>query len=113
MTAIDPPHPKPVDPRKSPSYPQRVHIQERSHWKGVLQHWEDRIVHARKELQAMDVGPRRAFFERKYVQMLGARDQIATAAERLPMEVGDLYEEDRHLLENGVAALERLFRDWK
>ncbi len=113
MSAIDPPQPKPVDFRKSPTYPQRVHIQERGHWKGVLQHWEERIAGARKELTTMQAGPKQAYFERKYAQMLGARDQIAAAAARLPMEVGDLYEEDRHLLENGVAALERLFREWK
>jgi hypothetical protein len=40
--------------------------------------------------------------------MLGARDQIADAARRLPGEVGELYEEDRHRLEEAVAALDRL-----
>lgn len=113
MTELDPPIPRPIDPGKSPTYLQRVHIQERAHWKGILQHWEERIAGARKELEAMDSGPKRAFFERKYAQMLGARDQIATASARLPMEVGDLYEEDRHRLEVGVEALERLFREWK
>ena len=44
--------------------------------------------------------------------MLGARDQIAEAVRRLPMEVGGLYEEDRHRLDEAVAALERLSRTW-
>jgi hypothetical protein len=44
--------------------------------------------------------------------MLGGRDQIADAVKRLPMEVGDLYEEDRHRLNEAVAALERLFARW-
>ena len=40
--------------------------------------------------------------------MAGARDQIAVAASRLSMEVGEMYAEDRHRLEEGVAALDRL-----
>ena len=45
--------------------------------------------------------------------MLGARDQVADAARRLPMETGDLYEEDKHRLEAGVAALDRVFQKWE
>jgi hypothetical protein len=45
-------------------------------------------------------------------QMQGARDQIADAVRRLPMETDDLYEEDRHRLDEAVAALNRLFERW-
>jgi hypothetical protein len=51
--------------------------------------------------------------ERMYNQMLGARDQIADAVKRLPLEVGVLYEEDRHKLEEAIASLERIFTRWK
>ena len=44
--------------------------------------------------------------------MLGARDQVADAVKRLPLETGHLYEEDRHRAEEAVAALDRLFKTW-
>ena len=47
------------------------------------------------------------------VQMIGARDQVADAAKRLPGECGDLYEEDQHRLHQAVAALDRIERQWK
>lgn len=99
----------PASPFKNPSYPERVHVRERKHWEGVLRHWEQMIAEAGSKLgSAPDAGRHRL-----YAQMLGARDQIAEAAKRLPQEVGDLYEEDKHRLELAVAALERIFRDWK
>jgi hypothetical protein len=103
-------HSQPSDPNKSPTYPQRVHVRERTQWQAVLKTWEDRIAAARQSLDSR--GADRPASERMYVQMLGARDQIADAARRLPMEVGDLYEEDKHRLEEAVAALERLFARW-
>ncbi len=45
-------------------------------------------------------------------QMSACRDQIADAARRMPMEVGDMYHEDMERLESAVAALERLFAKW-
>ena len=90
------------DPRRSPSYPQRVHIRERAQWASVLADWDARIAAARAQ------GVKGADSERTFGQMSGARDQIADAAQRLPMEVGELYAEDRHRLEEAVAALERL-----
>ncbi len=77
---------------------------------GVLQKWEDRIAQARGQLGSKKD---RAAAERILAQMSGARDQIADAARRLPMEVGDLYEEDKHHLEEAVAAIERLFTRWE
>ncbi len=101
--------PNPANPWKSPSYPQRVHVRERPHWQGVLTSWEDRIEQVRAGLATSARDPVKA---RLFAQMLGARDQIAESVRRLPQEVGDLYEEDRHRLEQAVAALERLFARW-
>ena len=104
--------PQPTSPLKNPAYPQRVHAHERPHWQAVLQSCEDRVATAHKKLQALGNSPRRASFERLYAQMLGARDQVADAARRLPGEVGDLYHEDHERLEQAVAALDRVLRAW-
>ena len=95
----------PANPNKSPSYPQRVHTHERAQWQAVLKTWEERVAAVRPHL---DAPVHRPGLARAYAQMLGAIDQIADAARRLPLEVGDLYEEDKHRLEEAVAALERL-----
>jgi exonuclease VII small subunit len=105
--------PQPINPLRNPSYPPRIHVHERAHWQGVLKSCEDRIATARQKLQVLGNSPRRAAFERLYAQMLGARDQVADAARRLPGEVGDLYREDRERLEQAVAALDRVFKSWE
>lgn len=102
----------PSNPYRNPSYPRRVHIQERAHWQGILKSCEERIATARKTLDGLGHSPQRAALERLHVQMLGARDQVADAARRLPGETGDLYKEDRHRLEEAVAALDRVFKQW-
>jgi hypothetical protein len=101
-----------IDPRRNPSYPERIHVHERAHWQGVLAKCEERVAAALAKLIALGNSPKRGEFEHLYAQMLGARDQVADAARRLPMEVGDLYEEDRHRLEEAVAALDRLEKKW-
>ena len=103
---------QPINPLKNPSYPQRIHIHERAHWQEVLRQCEERVAKARQQLNVIGDGPNRAAFARLYVQMLGARDQVADAARRLPGEVGDLYEEDRHRLDEALAALDRVARRW-
>src|SRR5512135_522842 len=108
-----PARPQPVDPLKNPSYPQRVHIHERAHWQEILRRCEERIATARQKLDVIGDSPNRAAFERLYAQMLGARDQVADAARRLPGETGDLYEEDKHRLHEAVAALERTLQRWE
>ena len=86
MTTSDP---KPVaDPKKNPSYPQRVHLSEKPHWQGVLQSIEARLAAPRQKLSVLGNDPKRALFEKLYAQMLGARDQVADAVRRLPMETG-------------------------
>jgi len=97
---------QPFEPSRSPSYPQRVHIRERAQWQAVLAKWETRIDAARRGT------PQKDGSDRLLAQMAGARDQIADAVARLPMEVGELYEEDKHRVEAAEAALERLFTRW-
>ena len=92
------------DPTRSPSYPQRVHIRERGQWQSLLQTWETKISVARRSTAASKPGS-----DRLLAQMSGARDQIADAVRRLPMETGDLYEEDKHKVEEAVEALKRVF----
>jgi hypothetical protein len=99
-----------ANPLRNPAYPQRVHIHERAKWQGILASCEERIATARQKLDVNS--PDRARFERLHAQMLGARDQVADAARRLPSETGDLYEEDKHRLEQAVAALDRVLREW-
>ena len=108
-----PARPAPADPLRNPSYPPRVHTHERASWQGVLRGCDERVATARQALDGMGRAPNRAAFERLYAQMLGARDQVADAARRLPGETGDLYEEDRHRLEEAVAALDRVARQWE
>lgn len=99
-------------PFQSPTYPQRVHTAERPKWEAVLKTWQDRITAAKRKLDVVAAGPSRAPYERMFAQMLGARDQIADAVRRLPGEVGHMYHEDIHRLEQAVASLERLFARW-
>ena len=103
---------RPADPLKNPSYPQRVHAHERAHWEGVLKSCEDRVASARQKLNVLGGSARRPVFERLFAQLLGARDQVADAARRLPGETGDLYDEDKHRLEEAVAAIERVLKQW-
>lgn len=102
-----------VDPLKNPAYPQRMHIHERAHWQSLLLQCEERVATARQKLNVLSPStPGLEKFERLFAQMLGARDQVADAARRLPGETGDLYSEDKHLLEEAVAALERVKKQW-
>ncbi len=101
--------PNASDPRRSPTYPQRVNLSQRPALEATLRSWDDRIERARHELPAK---PDRAAAERLLIQMNGARDQIADAVRRMPMEIGDLYAEDHHRLEEAAHALERLFAQW-
>ena len=78
----------------------------------MLASCDSRIAPAKQKLAVLANSPSKAIFERLYAQMLGARDQVAEAARRLPGETGDLYEEDKHRLEEGVAALDRVLKLW-
>jgi hypothetical protein len=72
----------------------------------------DKVAQAGEKLDALGAGSERDAYERLFFQMIGARDQVAEAVRRLPLETGDLYEEDRHRLEDAVAALDRILAHW-
>jgi hypothetical protein len=99
--------PKP-DPRRSPTYPQRVHIREKPHWQKLLADARARLEKASAERPAK-TSPQA---DRLLIQMTGSVDQIADSVARLPMETGELYAEDRHRLEQAVATLKRLQDQW-
>jgi hypothetical protein len=105
--------PRPKVPFQSPTYPLRVHFGERAPLEERLRTCEERIQAVRQKLDLPGNQPERAGLERLYFQMLGARDQIAEAARRLPLETGALYDEDKERYEEAVAAFERTFRRWE
>src|SRR5262249_49183470 len=84
---------------KSPTYPQRVHLHERAQLEASLGSCEERLHAVLNKLSALGKPPQRASFERLYHQMLGARDQVAEAVRRLPLETGALYDEDHERFE--------------
>jgi hypothetical protein len=97
---------------RNPSYPQRTHFGERTQLEETLRSWEQKISGVTGKLTALGNHPGRATYERLFHQMQGARDQMAEAVRRMPLETGDLYEEDRERFEAAVAALGRLFQTW-
>ena len=100
------------DPKKNPSYPAREHLHEKAHWQAILTRAESQIAPFAQRLGVVGTDPKRPTYERLYAQMCGARDQIADAVRRLPGETGDLYEEDKHRVEEAVTALDRLAQRW-
>ena len=101
-----------ADPKRNPSYPARQHLHEKGHWQAILATAEAQIAPFTQRLSVIGADPKRATFERLHAQMLGSRDQIADAVRRLPGETGDLYEEDKHRVEEAVTALDRLAQRW-
>ena len=102
----------PADPKKNPTYPQRVHLTERPALDALLKTWDERIAKARKKIEVLGKNPSRINYNRLYAQMLGCRDQLSESVRRMPSECGDIYEEDKHKLDQAVAALDRVFAKW-
>jgi hypothetical protein len=97
-----------LNPLKNPSYPSRVHIREKPALIALESEWREKVARAAAERSTKaspDAG-------RILVQMAGSLDQIANSVSRMPTECGDLYEEDKHRLEQAAAALERLISQW-
>jgi hypothetical protein len=90
-----------------------VHFQERAELESSLRACEQRIQSIEAKLSTLASHSRRAEFERLYHQMLGARDQVAEAVRRLPLETGVLYDEDRERYEQAMAAFDRLYQRWE
>ncbi|MGA2702561.1 MAG: hypothetical protein ABSH35_15890 [Isosphaeraceae bacterium] len=107
-----PSSPPACDPFRNPSYPQRTHFAERPQLEETLRSWEQKISNVTGKLTALGDHPGCATYERLFHQMQGARDQMAEAVRRLPLETGALYEEDRERFEAAAAALGRLFQSW-
>jgi hypothetical protein len=101
------------DPFYNPSYPARTHYHERGKLQEALHDAEERVSAARQKLDALARDPQQAMFVRLYHQMLGARDEIAECAQRIPLEAGGLYEEDKERYKQAVAALERTWAKWQ
>ncbi|MFO0951573.1 MAG: hypothetical protein U0835_10550 [Isosphaeraceae bacterium] len=104
---------QPKGPYKNPSYPQRIHVHERAHWNDVLKSCEERVALASRKLAGLGASADRSKFDRLYAQMEGARDQVADAARRLPVEAGALYHEDLERIEQALAAMERVWKSWE
>ena len=104
--------PQPPDARRSPSYPQRVHIRERAQWQAVLAGAEEKLRAAQQKFAVLGPGADREKYSLLLAQLAGARDQIADAVRRLPMEVGGLYDEDKHRVEEAEKAVERILARW-
>jgi hypothetical protein len=107
-----PSSPAASNPFGNPSYPQRTHFGERPHLEETLSSWEQKISIVIGKLTGLGNHPDRATYERLFFQMQGARDQMAEAVCRMPLETGALYEEDRERFEAAAAALGRLFQSW-
>jgi hypothetical protein len=107
------PTPSIADPKKNPSYPQRVHLHEKAHWLEVLGEVKTKLAGYRTKLEDLGSAPNRLAFEKLYAQMLGSEDQVAAAVKRLPQETGHLYEEDHHRVDDALAALDRLVQKWE
>ena len=105
--------PRPTDPRHNPSYPARTHTAEGPQWRALLDEWRGKVAAATSKLSVVANHPKRADFEYVAAQMQGGLDQIADSVRRLPGEVGEVYEEDKHKVDQAVAALGRLLVRWE
>ena len=103
-----------LPPYRNPSYPHRTHPNEGPRWRTLLDEWRTKVAAATSRLSVLGNHPKQADFEFVAAQMQGrALDQISDSARRLPGEVGELYEEDKHKVDQAVAALERLLKKWE
>ena len=102
----------PALPDRNPSYPPRTHFGEKKALEEKLRSWDEKIAALAVKLSALGASSGRASHERLLHQMMGARDQMAEAVRRMPLETGILYEEDAERLRNAEAALVRLVQRW-
>jgi hypothetical protein len=101
-----------ADPNHSPTYPQRVHLHERGQLEEALRSCDQRLGAALQKLNVLANHAEKPRFVRLYQQMQGARDQVAEAVRRLPLEAGGLYHEDLERFQNAMEAMERIERRW-
>src|SRR5262249_12202592 len=101
------------DPFHNPSYPLRDHFLAKAKLEEAVRSCDERIRAAGQKLSSAASEPNRAAYLRLYHQRLGARDQAATTARRMPLETGDLFEQDKERFEQAMAALDRLWQSWE
>jgi len=102
-----------ADPYHNPSYPERCHLLERARLEEALRSCDERINSASQKLSAVANHPQKPLFVRLFHQMQGARDQVAEAARRLPLETGSLYHEDHQRFQDAMEALNWIWRRWE
>lgn len=113
LTITNPPRDREVPAYRNPSYPHRTHTNERAQWAALLDEWRAKVAAATSRMNVLGNHPKRADFEYVAAQMQGALDQIADSGRRLPGEVGEMYTEDKHKVDQAVAALGRLLKKWE
>jgi hypothetical protein len=101
-----------ADPNRNPTYPQRIHLDERGQLEQALRSCDQRLGSALQKLNVLANHSEKPRLVRLYHQMQGARDQVAEAVRRLPLEVGGLYHEDRERFQNALDAMDRIGRRW-
>jgi hypothetical protein len=102
----------PVDSYHNPSYPQRVHLHERARLDEALQKCDERLNSALQKLNVLANHAQKEVLVRLFHQLQGARDQVAEAARRMPLEVGGLYHEDEERFNQAMDAIERIGGAW-
>jgi hypothetical protein len=100
------------DPYKSPTYPARVHYGERRDLEAALQACEAKLSTVFQKLNVLAKNAKRAEYELKYFQLLGARDQVADCVRRMPLETAALYVEDHERFGEALKAFERVYKQW-
>lgn len=103
---------RPDDAYRNPSYPQRVHFADRTRLEAALGSCDERLSSALQKLNVLANHAQKDLFVRFFHQLQGARDQIAEAAQRMPLEVGGLYREDEERFKQAMDAIERISREW-
>ncbi len=111
-TSIEAAADKKLNPFQNPSYPKRVHVLERAQLEQSLRSCDERMSPVLRKLNALGNHADRSTYERLYHQLLGARDQVAEAVRRLPLETGGLYHEDKERYEQALAAFDRILKRW-
>jgi hypothetical protein len=102
----------PVDSYHNPSYPQRVHLHERARLDEALRKCDERLNSALQKLNVLANHAQKEVLVRLFHQLQGARDQVAEAARRMPLEVGGLYHEDEERFKQAMDAIERIGGAW-
>jgi CBS-domain-containing membrane protein len=103
---------RPEDAYRNPSYPQHIHFADRARLDEALRSCDERLNSALQKLNVLSNHAQKDTFVRLFHQLQGARDQVAEAARRIPLEVGGLYREDEERFKQAMDAIERIRHEW-